>query len=187
MNKDYLRYLKKRSFLALMYRRLYLYPKLKKFCSKNFLDVGCGIGDFIKFMGCGIGIDINNQTIEYCKKQGLNVRLMKNNIIPFDNNTFETVILDNVIEHIEEPKDLFREIYRVMSFRANIIIGVPGTKGYMHDNDHKVFYNHNKLQNLLNSFNFEEINFFYTPLNHMFLDNKIRQFCLYSIFKIIKK
>jgi len=183
MEKAYFEYLKKRSFLAKIYRNYYLYPKIQKYCSKNFLDLGCGIGDFLSFMKSGKGIDINAYCVSYCKNLGLEVDLMKNNKIKFSNNTFDSILLDNVLEHIEDPNLLLTEIRRVIKKNSNLIIGVPGLKGYKADTDHKVFYSKEKLKNLIEKYNFIEFHSFYVPINSIFFENKLTQFCLYSIFK----
>ena len=182
MDKAYFEYLKKRSFFAKIYRNYYLYPKIKKYCSKNFLDLGCGIGDFLSFMKSGKGIDINAYCVSYCKNLGLEVDLMKNNKIEFSDETFDSILLDNVLEHIKDPNFLLTEIHRVIKKNSNLIIGVPGLKGYKADADHKVFYSKEKLKNLMKKYNFTEFHSFYAPLNNLFFETKLRQFCLYSIF-----
>ena len=47
------------------------------------------------------------------------------------------MVLDNVIEHIQDPMPLLKECKRVLASKGNIIIGVPLEKGYERDPDHK--------------------------------------------------
>ena len=184
VNKDdfYYEYLKSRSSLGDFYRKYFLYPKLKKYLSGKVLDIGCGIGDYLRFDKNALGVDINPNTVKYCKDLGLDARLMDPNILPFENETYESVMLDNVMEHIIEPTDLLKEVHRVLKVNGNVVIGVPGEKGYAHDPDHKVFYDSEKLELLLAKHNFKTASIFYMPLRSNFLNKKIRQYCLYMHF-----
>lgn len=183
MKLGYSDYLKKRSIFSYLYRNYYLYPKIKKFCSRNFLDVGCGIGDFLNYMKTGTGVDIDEENIKYCKSLNLNAKIMKVDQLDFNDNFFETVILDNVLEHIQDPNKLLLDIRKVLKINCKLIIGVPGIKGYASDADHKIFYDRKKLINLLEKYSFELEDDFYAPINSIYFNDKLRQFCLYAIFK----
>ena len=62
---DYFNYLRKRSILGLIYRKYYLYPVLQKQLKGNVLDLGCGVGDYLKFNRDAIGVDVNKENIKY--------------------------------------------------------------------------------------------------------------------------
>ncbi len=47
-HNDYFNYLKTRSNFGFLYRKYFLYPILDFFLKKPCLDVGCGLGDFLK-------------------------------------------------------------------------------------------------------------------------------------------
>ena len=168
-NIEYFNYLKTRSKLALFYRNYFLYPKLCSHLQGRVLDVGCGIGDFVKFRKDTIGIDINTEMVEYCKMANLNVKEMEPNVIPFPDNSFEGVVLDNVLEHIKNPQDLILEIKRVLKEKNTLIVGVPGISGYKADDDHKVFYTKENLIKLFKENGFREIKTFGAPINFQFL------------------
>ena len=112
------------------------------------LDVGCGIGDFLEFYKNAKGTDINIKNVEYCSKIGLEVSFMENGVIPHDDESFESAVLDNVLEHVEDPKFLLSEINRILCKKGLLIIGVPGFKGYESDSDHKIFYEEELLKKL---------------------------------------
>ena len=180
---EYFNYLKTRSKLALFYRNYFLYPKLCLYLKGRVLDVGCGIGDFVKFRKNTIGIDINTEMVEYCKMANLNVKEMEPNVIPFPDKSFEGVVLDNVLEHIKNPQDLILEIKRVLKEKNTLIVGVPGISGYKADDDHKVFYTKENLIKLFKENGFREIKTFGAPINFHLLSSYVRQYCIYSIFK----
>ena len=62
------------------------------------LDVGCGLGSYLKSRKNVIGIDVNPVYIDYCNSIGQKAYLFKNNF-PFEDEEFDSVIMDNVLEH----------------------------------------------------------------------------------------
>ena len=177
----------KRSFLGGLYRRFILYPRLNFHLKGKVLDIGCGIGDMLSYRKNTVGLDVNPLNVAFCKNRKLNAFIMKPNIIPFNDKTFDSVLLDNVLEHIESPSLLFKEIRRVLKPDGLLLIGVPGEKGYRSDDDHKIFYDKKKLQILAKKNQFNVTQFFYTPLmKSKFLSQHVRQYCIYSLWSLRK-
>jgi SAM-dependent methyltransferase len=171
----------KRSFLGNIYRRFVLYPRLNFHLQGKVLDIGCGIGDMLNYRGNTFGLDVNPLNVDFCRKRKLNAYLMKPNNIPFNDKTFDSVLLDNVLEHINSPSLLFKEITRVLKPNGFLLIGVPGVKGYQSDDDHKIFYDEKKLQRLAKKNQFNVNQFFYMPfVKSKFLSQHLRQYCVYS-------
>ena len=48
-----------------------------------------------------------------------------NNKLPFDDDSFDTIILSDVLEHIPEPGNLYAEMYRVLRNKGKLIMNVP--------------------------------------------------------------
>jgi SAM-dependent methyltransferase len=183
---NYFNYLKSRSFLGRLYRNYLLYPKLVRYLPGKTLDIGCGIGDMLAFKANIIGVDINPGTVDYCKNKGLEALLMEPDKLPFKNNSFDSVLLDNVLEHIENPSALLLEIGRVLTVNGTLLIGVPGNCGWLHDSDHKINYNEQTLENCLNKTGFSCKKIFYTPVGKSsFLNKKLRIYCMYGSFVLI--
>ncbi len=182
-DNNYFEYLKKRTSLGLIYRKYFLYPRLDLRLKGRTLDVGCGIGDMLKFRKNSIGVDINQKNVEYGKSIGLDVVSMEKDILPFGNNTFISILLDNVLEHISEPEALLNEMYRVLAPGGRILVGVPGVKGWNSDVTHTVFYDENSLAKLFSSKGFSTIETFYSFFfKSDWLSKIIRQYCVYMLF-----
>lgn len=180
---NYFSYLKQRSTLGLIYRRFLLYPKLSKYLNGKLLDIGCGIGDMLAFRSNSIGVDVNQYNIDYCLSRGLEAHLIQDEAIDFHNEEFDSVLMDNVLEHIESPEQLLVEIKRVLKKGGVLLIGVPGAKGFASDSDHKVYYQESDLISLAARYDFKIDSFFYMPLfKSEFLNNRLRQYALYSIW-----
>ena len=180
-HKKYFHYLSKRSFFGKLYRNFILYPRLNKYLQGRVLDLGCGIGDMLNYRSNTLGVDVNPLNVNFCRKRNLDAYIMKSQIIPFEGKSFDSVLLDNVLEHIESPLFLFKEIRRVLKPDGILLIGVPGIKGYESDSDHKVFYDEKKLYALALKNRFNVNHFLYMPLiKSKFLSKHLRQYCIYT-------
>lgn len=183
---QYFSYLKKRSKLGQIYRNKWLYPWLTRYLPGRTLDIGCGIGDMLVYRSNIVGVDINPMTVEYCIARGCDARLMTEGKLPFDDGEFDSVLLDNVLEHLEDPGALLNEIRRVLKKDHGVLlVGVPGRKGWSVDLDHKVFYSESDLVNCLEIFGFKLNKFFHTPLlRSSLLSFWMRQYCIYGQFLV---
>jgi SAM-dependent methyltransferase len=181
----YFEYLQGRSRLGALYRRHVLYPRLARRLRGRTLDIGCGIGDMLAFRRGTVGVDINPRTVRYCRSRGLDARVMDPDRLPFDGGMFDTVLLDNVIEHIAHPQPLLAEIRRVLVPRGHVLIGVPGRKGWDSDADHKVRYDEAALQSLLSDAGYVLVESFHAPLVRSdWLSRHVRQYCIYMRFAV---
>ena len=181
--EQYYQYLRQRSPLGLLYRRYWLYPRLNKHLPGQTLDVGCGIGDFLSYSAGTVGVDINPATVEWCRGQGLDAQLMAPDVLHFDDNSFDSAVLDNVLEHLVAPTPLLREIHRVLRPHGILVVGVPGQHGYTTDPDHKIFYDEASLVEVMSATGFSRRKVFYTPLRSNWLDARLRQYCMYGVFE----
>lgn len=179
---DYFAYLKTRSISAFIYRKWFLYPKIDSFLNGKVLDVGCGIGDFLAYRPETIGLDVDPKAVEHCLLNGLDARQMPYDELPIEKCSVQGVVCDNVFEHIADPSPLIDEIRRVLEKDGTLVVGVPGSKGYASDSDHKVHYTADALCELLNARGFKTHHLFYTPIRSEFLDRRMRQYCVYGVF-----
>ena len=178
----YFEYLKSRSRAAVMYRRWFLYPRLCRHLQGDALDIGCGVGDMLAFRPRTVGADINEKTIEYCRRRGLQAVLMPRDCLPFRSHSFDSAILDNVLEHIADPRPLLDDTRRVLKPGGVALVGVPGERGYAWDADHKVYYDEPKLIRLMHTHGFGHKTTFHIPWRSTALSARVRQYCVYAIF-----
>lgn len=183
---DYFRYLRGRSLLGHLYRKALLYPRLNRYLAGRVLDYGCGIGDFLRFRSNTVGVDTNPHIIDYCLSLGLDAVLIPaNGAIPFPDESFSGVVIDNVLEHLAQDHVGFvlDEIGRVLEPGAVVVVGVPGTKGYHSDDDHKVFYSQGALAELFVGRGYLLELVFSMPFRSRLLDRKLRAYCIYAVFR----
>lgn len=105
------------SRLNMFYRDRQIIIILKKINPKNILDVGCGIGRTINIFKQSdfkvIGIDNSEISVNFCKKNGLEVNLMDASKTSFLDNSFEVVFAEGLLEHFEDYKPFIKEMARV--------------------------------------------------------------------------
>ncbi len=99
------------------------------------LDVGCGSGGLTAILGNYynnvIGTDLSITALQYAAKYHKNSRsvFLAANACeqPFKNNTFDFVLLREVIEHIlpEESQGTINEIFRILKPGGKVLITIP--------------------------------------------------------------
>lgn len=100
---------------------------------RKFLDVGCGSGDLTRFASkvrarVSIGIDIATSIVRYARNESnrraeFTVADAQN--LPFKNNQFDTILCTEVLEHIPNPMNTLKELYRVLNANGTVIITTP--------------------------------------------------------------
>lgn len=181
----YFAYLRKRSLAALAYRRLWLYPHLCRELTGRVLDVGCGIGDFLRYRPGTVGTDVDAEAVAWCRGLGLDAHRMLPDQLPFDDAGFDGAVLDNVLEHLASPAALLSEIRRVLRASATLLVGVPGRRGYHADPDHKVHYDETALRTTVARAGFSCQRIIHMPFPSRLLEARLRQYCLYGVFRRI--
>lgn len=84
-------------------------------------------GEFNK--GKIIGVDIQKVEKPENYDEVFQVNLNLENL-PFEDSSFQTVILGEVLEHVENPSHLLREANRVLGMYGKLIVSVPNATYY---------------------------------------------------------
>lgn len=177
----YHEYLKTKSLIGNLYRQHYVYSILEKYITGLLLDYGCGLGDMLARYKNSIGVDINPYNIEYCISRGVTAYLL--NSYSFDKVKFDTIILDNVIEHVSNPMMIVKNISKVSRSKTVLIIGVPGQKGFASDSDHKIYYDKDNLVPLFSNHGYVFKKCIFTPWKSEILNKYSKRYCQYFIFQ----
>ena len=99
------------------------YNGIKKYSTLlkgKVLDFGCGNKPFKELIPAEeyIGVDYN--------AEGKDVDIVYNGIkLPFDDNTFDSIISTEVFEHIFNLNDIIKELHRVLKPGGNMLITIP--------------------------------------------------------------
>jgi len=98
---------------------------------KKLLDVGSGSGQFLyemKHFGLETyGVEPGDFDKKSAKKYGLNIK--KTDLIKakYPSNFFDIVTIYHVLEHVDNPSEILKEIKRILKKGGTLIIGVPNT------------------------------------------------------------
>jgi len=192
--------------VALNKERLYFIEK--NIIGNKLLDVGCGIGAYVDYFTNKefkvVGIDFKKEFIAVAKKKHRGKFICSNaKNLPFRDNSFHTVLIIDVLEHLENEIEVLLELKRVSSRR--IIIIVPNNTDnrleksgliYRHhlDPSHRRTYNNKYLRllfkkakikiikyELLNLINIEIV------LRALFYSNKTISKIIIKIFTLFLK
>jgi len=97
------------------------------------LEVGCGAGQFIRAikkrrpeLEC-YGCDISETTIQKAKSifDGVEYNLSEESIFPYEDSSFDTILIYDVLEHVENPDEILKEVRRVLKGGGQFYMFVP--------------------------------------------------------------
>ncbi len=94
------------------------------------LDVGCHQGEFFRKYGREIGISVGIDPLAVPRADGkfrlINGHFPDGNVFPRE--SFDTLIMLAVIEHVEDRASIFREAAHVLSKAGRVIVTVPSPR-----------------------------------------------------------
>lgn len=99
----------------------------------RFIDIGCynsSLPNYIKtnFQSSEVwGLDFNPVLIKHFKKKYPEINYICSDVLkmPFEDNYFDYAVCGEVIEHMDEPEKLVREIYRIIKPEGIFSISTP--------------------------------------------------------------
>ncbi len=100
---------------------------VRKYAGRRVLDVGCGVGAYMnRLTSYGYeceGIENNLDYVAECLRTGLKVQHSNAQDLQLSENSFDTIMMIEVLEHLPEPTVALREAFRVA--KKNVLISVP--------------------------------------------------------------
>ncbi len=90
----------------------------------QLLDVGCGSKPYRDFFTVDryVGLDIDTPRT---REQGAADHFYDGHSFPFDNESFDSVLCNQVLEHVFQPDDFMREMHRVLRPQGRVLLTVP--------------------------------------------------------------
>ncbi len=134
LNKYYLKQLFNPGFISIFINPFYfirkrLFAAIRKnapVLKERILDLGCGSKPYKHlFVNAKeyIGIDIENPSHDHSKEDVDMYYDGKN--IPFNNQYFDGIFCSEVLEHVFNPDEIFKEMRRVLKDNGNLLITTP--------------------------------------------------------------
>lgn len=90
----------------------------------QLLDIGCGSKPYRSLftVDAYIGLDIDSETT---RKRGIADHLYDGTKFPFPDESFNSALCNQVLEHVFNPNDFLREINRVLKPNGKLLLTVP--------------------------------------------------------------
>ncbi|MFA5736557.1 MAG: glycosyltransferase [Candidatus Paceibacterota bacterium] len=119
--------------------------------NKKILDLGSGFGKFL--LACvkrgysAIGLELNPQKISQARvlagERGIKINIFQGQAekLPFPSLEFDFINLAEVIEHVENPKLVLQEMFRVLRPQGCIYVSVPNRFGFYDSHYHLYLIN----------------------------------------------
>lgn len=164
-------------------------PVIQKVNNCRVLDIGCGwnakfLSIIEPYIDKGVGIDFKAPNMQTEKIKTIQTTIMDK--LPFEDYSFNVVTMMAVLEHLQNPLIIIKEIDRVLEVGGQLIITVPSKISKpvseflafkMHIineqeiKDHKKYYNKKDLYDLFKHTNLKIIQHYYYQLG-------LNNFCL---------
>jgi SAM-dependent methyltransferase len=124
-------YLKYSGFFNLLRKRYF--KKILISCnlkpSGRVLDYGCGPGDLLivaKEIGVdAVGIDSSPRSTEIAYSRGLKVYLADEKSLTYPINSFDAIILQSVIEHLDKPIETLKTLKQFLRPGGVLVLSAP--------------------------------------------------------------
>jgi methionine biosynthesis protein MetW len=97
--------------------------------SGSVLDLGSGDGLLLSLLRekgiSGEGLDLSEEGVTKANSKGLNTKVFDfgSNKLPFPDNSFDTVVMLDILEHLYDPSSVLKEATRVS--KGDVVVGVP--------------------------------------------------------------
>lgn len=96
------------------------------------LDCGCGMGVYLMFMGRLrrlnlVGVDGDMTRLRWAEREHVPASLAGVDIhrLPFADNSFDKVLMSEVLEHLADDRGALREVFRILKPGGVLAISVP--------------------------------------------------------------
>lgn len=110
-------------------RRLSLIRRYVRLEGQRILDIGCGIGTYVRRLqqlsDRVYGIDIDEERVRRGGAEVPGLALADSERLPFRESTFDVILLNEVIEHVGDDRATLKEALRVTRSGGHIVIYAP--------------------------------------------------------------
>ena len=89
----------------------------------GWLEVGVGTGRFAQPLGVQDGIDPSAAMLEFAARRGIRTRQGRGEALPYQDASFNGVLLALTLCFVEDPRLVLRECARVLSDPGHLVIG----------------------------------------------------------------
>jgi len=98
------------------------------------LDIGCGFGESLGYhqaRGCEVyGVEADSNIRKVADKFGFNVKVGLFDSKDYEENKFDYVTMDQVVEHLTDPINVLKGISEILKSNGQVILSTPNANGW---------------------------------------------------------
>jgi len=97
----------------------------------TILDIGCGFCESIGYhvnRGCDVfGVEADSNVKKIAEAHNFNIKIGLFNAEDYQENYFDYVTLDQVLEHSVDPKNFLFDINKILKDNGSVVISIPNS------------------------------------------------------------
>ena len=95
------------------------------------LEIGVGTGRFAVPLGIKVGVEPAKAMADIARKRGIKVYEVRAEELPFDDSSFDFVLIVVTICFVQDPVQVLREAERILKVGGHIIIGIIDKESFL--------------------------------------------------------
>jgi ubiquinone/menaquinone biosynthesis C-methylase UbiE len=102
-------------------------------CRGSLLEAGCGVGMYVDHLGPHVekvvGFDVELERLQEAHQRSDQLACAVGEALPFASQSYELVLSNEVLEHVQDDRQAVREMVRVLKPGGRLIVFCPN-RGY---------------------------------------------------------
>ncbi len=95
------------------------------------IEIGVGSGRFAAPLGIKMGVDLSEEMAKVARNRGIQVVIASADSLPFEDNSFDAVLMVVTICFLSDPEKALDEVARILRPRGEFIVGIVDKDSFL--------------------------------------------------------